>query len=170
LVTYVNSPSTQYLQLPFLDLMCFNVFLEDEAAFSRYLARLQNISGSRPLVLTEVGLDTRRHGEGRQAEVLDHQIRTTFAMGCAGAFVFSFTDEWYRGGHDVTEWTFGITDSARRPKAALEAVRRAFAEVPFPRTEEWPRISVIVCTYNGALTIRECLEGVARLEYSNYEV
>jgi O-antigen biosynthesis protein len=28
LVTYVNYPSTEYLQLPFVDLMCFNVYLE----------------------------------------------------------------------------------------------------------------------------------------------
>ena len=28
LVTYVNYPTTEYLQLPFLDLVCFNVYLE----------------------------------------------------------------------------------------------------------------------------------------------
>ena len=28
LVTYVNYPSTEYLQLPFVDLFCFNVYLE----------------------------------------------------------------------------------------------------------------------------------------------
>ena len=28
LVTYVNFPTTEYLQLPFLDLFCFNVYLE----------------------------------------------------------------------------------------------------------------------------------------------
>ena len=31
LFTYVNYPSTEYLELPFLDLAAFNVFLEDEA-------------------------------------------------------------------------------------------------------------------------------------------
>ena len=31
LFTYVNYPSTEYLELPFLDLTSFNVFLEDEA-------------------------------------------------------------------------------------------------------------------------------------------
>ena len=30
LVTYVNYPSTEYLQLPFLDLVCFNVYLESQ--------------------------------------------------------------------------------------------------------------------------------------------
>jgi hypothetical protein len=28
LVTYVNYPSTEYIELPFIDLVCFNVFLE----------------------------------------------------------------------------------------------------------------------------------------------
>lgn len=30
LVTYVNYPTTEYLQLPFLDLVCFNVYLESD--------------------------------------------------------------------------------------------------------------------------------------------
>jgi glycosyltransferase involved in cell wall biosynthesis len=42
--------------------------------------------------------------------------------------------------------------------------------VPFPKTWNWPRISVVVCSYNGARTIRDCLEGLLRLEYPNYEV
>src|SRR6266508_2934605 len=29
-VTYVNYPSTEYLQLPFLDFVCFNVYLESQ--------------------------------------------------------------------------------------------------------------------------------------------
>src|SRR5215831_422809 len=30
LITYVNYPTTEYLQLPFLDLVCFNVYLETQ--------------------------------------------------------------------------------------------------------------------------------------------
>src|SRR5439155_193637 len=44
-----------------------------------------------------------------------------------------------------------------------------FAEVPFPSSLPWPRISVVVCTYNGARTIRDCFEGLKRLEYPDYE-
>jgi hypothetical protein len=43
------------LQLPFLDLVCFNVYLESEERFESYLARLQNIAGDKPLLLTELG-------------------------------------------------------------------------------------------------------------------
>src|SRR5436305_5036725 len=93
LVTYVNYPSTEYLQLPFLDLVCFNVYLESQERFEAYLARLQNIAGDRPLVMSELGLDALRNGEGVQARSLDWQVRTAFAAGCAGVFVFSWTDE-----------------------------------------------------------------------------
>src|SRR5438309_8436401 len=170
LVTYVNYPTTEYLHLPFLGLVCFNVYLESPARFEAYLGRLQNIAGERPLVMSELGLDGLRNGDGVQARSLDWQVRTAFAAGCAGVVVFSWTDEWYRQGHDVEDWAFGLTRADRSPKPALRAVREAFAEVPFPSNVPWPRISVIVCTYNGARTIRECLEALDRLAYPDYEV
>jgi O-antigen biosynthesis protein len=170
LVTYVNYPSTEYLELPFVDVVCFNVYLESQERLEAYLARLHNIAGERPLVLAEIGLDSRRNGEDAQAHALNWQVRTTFAAGCAGAFVFAWTDEWYRGGQDIEDWDFGLTDRERRPKPALAAVREAYAAVPFPRELPWPRVSVVVCTYNGARTLGECLDGLAQLEYPDYEV
>jgi O-antigen biosynthesis protein len=170
LVTYVNYPSTEYLDLPFLDFVCFNVYLESEERLRAYLARLQNLAGDRPLLMSELGLDSMRNGERQQARTLEWQIRTTFASGCSGAFVFSWTDEWYRGGADVDDWAFGLTDRDRRPKLALEAVQRAFAEVPFASPDAWPRMSVIVCVYNGEQTIRDCCEGLLELDYPDYEV
>ena len=89
LVTYVNYPTTEYLQLPFLDLVCFNVYLESKERFESYLARLQNIACNRPLMISELGLDSLRNGEDTQARSLDLQVRAAFAGGCAGAFVFS---------------------------------------------------------------------------------
>src|SRR3989475_1395503 len=170
LFTYVNYPTTEYLQLPFLDLVCFNVYLESPASFEAYLARLQNIASDRPLVMAEIGLDSRRQGEGAQADTLAWQIRTAFAAGCGGAFVFAWTDEWHRGGHDIADWDFGLTTRERCPKPALAAVGRAYAEVPFPKDARWPRISVVVCSYNGARTIRDCFEGLLCVEYPDFEV
>jgi GT2 family glycosyltransferase len=170
LFTYVNYPTTEYLELPFLDLAAFNVFLEDEDTFESYLARLQNLCGDRPLLIAEVGIDSRRHGEEAQAEILDWQIRHAFGTGAAGVFVFSWTDEWHRGGHDVAEWDFGLVDRARRPKASLAAVRETFASTPFACDGPWPRVSVIVCTHNGASTLAECLEGVRGLSYPDFEL
>src|SRR2546422_56146 len=86
-------------RLPFLDFVCFNVYLESQDRFEAYLARLQNIAGDRPLLMSELGLDALRNGEGGQARSLDWQVRTAFAAGCGGVFVFAWTDEWYR--HEI---------------------------------------------------------------------
>src|SRR6266581_8529984 len=169
LVSYANYPSTEYLDLSFLDLFCFNVFLQSQDNYEAYLARLQNLAGNRPLLITEIGLDSRRNGEKAQANCLDWQIRKAFAAGCAGAFVYAWTDEWFRGGEDVDDWDFGLTTRNREPKPALGVVRKAFEEVPFPRNWAWPRISVVVCTFNGSRTIRDCLEGIGKLRYPDYE-
>ena len=170
LVTYVSYPTTEYLQLPFLDFICFNVYLEVPENLEAYLARLQNIAGEKPLLMAEIGLDSRSNGEDVQAESINWQIRTSFAAGCAGAFVFAWTDEWYRGGYDIEDWDFGLTTRERRPKAALGIIRKVFFEVPFPSDVDWPRVSVVVCSYNGSRTIRDTLKGMTDLAYPNYEV
>ncbi len=171
LVTYVNYPTTEYLaELPFLDFLSYNVYLEDEGDLRAYIARLQNLAGDRPLLMAELGLDAGTHGEAAQARVLGWQIRAAFEGGCAGAMVFAWTDEWYRGGEEVRGWRFGVTTRDRRPRPALSTIRRMFREVPFSRREPQPFISVVVCSYNGARTIRETLEHLARLRYPSYEV
>ena len=170
LITYVNFPSTEYLQLSFLDFQCFNVYLESRDRLADYIARLQNLAGEQPLVMGEIGLDSRHNGEDVQGQSLDWQIRTAFAEGCAGAFVFAWTDEWYRGGHEIEDWDFGLTTRSREPKPALEVVRNVFAQTPFPQNRDWPRVSVVVCSYNGAATIRDTMEGLSRLDYPDCEV
>jgi O-antigen biosynthesis protein len=180
LVTYVNYPSTEYLELPFVDLMCFNVYLEERSRLESYLARLHNLAGDRPLLMAEIGLDSRRHGELTQAETLEWQLAASFGSGCAGAFVFAWTDEWYvtyldeegrgSGGLEVEDWDFGLTDRQRRPKAALDAVQRAFTELPVSRDPRLPRVSVVVCSHNGERTLPDCLDGLLALEYPDFEV
>ena len=170
LVTYVNYPSTEYLELPFLDVSAFNVFLEREHDFEAYLARLQNLAGDRPLLITELGLDSRRNGAETQAQTLEWQIRSAFATGAAGTFVFAWTDEWHRGGHDVLDWDFGLVDRQRQPKPALAAVARAYEGVPFAPNGPWPSVSVVVCTHNGEATLDECLARLTTLSYPDYEV
>jgi GT2 family glycosyltransferase len=170
LVTYVNFPTTEYLDLPFLDFVCFNVYLEDRERLSAYLTRLQNLAGDLPVVMAEIGLDSRGHGEESQAEVLDWQVRTAFAAGSAGAFVFAWTDEWHRGGYDIEDWAFGLTTRERRPKPALASVCEAFAEAPLPPPVPGPAASVVVCSYNDEPTLRDCLEGLAEQSYPDYEV
>jgi hypothetical protein len=170
LVTYINYPSTEYLDLPFLDFAAFNVYLERKRDLSAYLARLQNIAGDRPLVLAEVGLDSRTHGEIGQAINLDWQIRRASRAGCAGLFLFAWTDEWHRGGYPIEDWDFGLTRRDRSPKPALVSARAAFEDGPLSPDRPRPRMSVVVCSYNGASLIRDCLEGLREQTYPDYEV
>jgi ABC-type multidrug transport system fused ATPase/permease subunit/GT2 family glycosyltransferase len=170
LVTYVNYPSTEYLDVPSVDFVCFNVFLEQSEQLAAYLPRLQTLAADRPLLLTEVGLDSRRHGTAAQAESLTWQLQTAFRAGVAGSFVFSWTDEWHRGGHDVLDWDFGLVGRGRNDKPALAAVRDVYAALPGGIGVEWPRVSVVVCTHNGARTLQRCLQGVAALDYPAVEV
>ncbi|TLZ88614.1 MAG: glycosyltransferase [Methanobacteriota archaeon] len=170
LVTYVNYPSTEYLRLPFLDFVSFNVYLESRRSLEDYLARLHSLSDDRPVLLSEIGLDSLRNGEEKQASMLSGQVRAAFRLGCAGVIVFAWTDEWYHGKFRVEDWAFGLTTRDRTPKPALQAVSQALAESPFPPDLRWPKISVVVSTLNGAATIRDTLVGVEQLDYPDYEV
>ena len=170
LVTYVNFPTTEFLQLPFLDFVCFNVYLETSEKLEPYLARLQSLAHNKPLVLAEIGLDSDRNGLEGQAGALAWQLRSCFASGAAGLFVFSWTDEWYRGGNEILDWSFGLVDRLSRPKPALAAVATVFESAPFPDDLVWPTVSVVVCSHNGAATIRQCCGGLRRLLYPNFEV
>ncbi|MEX0775876.1 MAG: glycosyltransferase [Phycisphaeraceae bacterium] len=170
LVTYVNFPTTEYLNLPFLDFAAFNVYLESPEKLTAYLSKLHSHAGDRPVIMAELGLDSLRHGQEAQAHTLHWQIRTAFESACAGLFVFSWTDEWHRGGADITDWAFGLTTRQRQPKPALQSVADAFTGIPFSNHRDWPRISVIVCSYNGARTIGDCCQGILSLKYPNIEV
>ncbi len=172
LVTYVNFPPTDYLDLSFLDFVCFNVFLHEEMSFKAYLAKLHNVAGNRPLVLTELGMDSIREGEDGQARFLDWQLREAYQGGAAGACVFSWTDDWYRGGNQITDWAFGMVDAERNPKPAYRSAQSRFARIPFDNEarREWPKVSVVICAYNAASTIEDNLDSLTRLNYPNFEV
>jgi cellulose synthase/poly-beta-1,6-N-acetylglucosamine synthase-like glycosyltransferase len=170
LVTYANFPPTEYLDLSFLDFATFNVYLHDLETFRRYLFRLQNLIGDRPLVLGELGIDTLRHGEEMQAAFLAGHLRESVLMGLAGTFVFSWTDEWYTGGHRIENWSFGVTNAERSPKPACQALQGVFERSPAELLREVPRVSVVVCSYNGGATLDQCLRSLDALDYPDYEV
>jgi GT2 family glycosyltransferase len=172
LLTYVNYPPTEYLESPFFDICAFNVFLHGEAELRAYLARLHHVAGPRPLLVAEAGADSVRNGEQHQAALVRMQLRTAFGEGACGAIVFSWTDDWWRGGRRVDDWAFGLVDSGRRPKPAYQTVQRVFQSAPFrdDQPATWPRVSVIVCAYNAADTIDECLDAIERLRYPDVEV
>ncbi len=172
LFTYVNFPPTEFLDLSFLDVCAFNVYLHREAELRAYLARLQHVAGHKPLLLAEAGADSIREGERGQADITSMHVRAAFEEGACGAVAFAWTDEWWRGGHPVDDWAFGLVDRDRRPKAAAAAVAGAFEQAPFPQEARrtWPRVSVVVCAYNAAETLEDNLRSLERLTYPDYEI
>ena len=168
-VGYANFPSTEYLETDFTDFLAFNVYLHREADLRRYLHRLHTLAGDRPLVLTELGMDSLREGEELQATTLSWQVRAVLETGAAGVSVFAYTDEWFTGGNDVTDWAFGLVDRERRPKKAFRAVQRQYAD-DLPALPQYPKVSVIVCAYNAETTIDACLASLTGLRYPAYEV
>jgi GT2 family glycosyltransferase len=169
LLSYANYPTTQYLDTSYFDFECFNVFLENESAYRRYLAQLQVSTGDRPLILTEMGLDS-GSGEDQQADSLDWQLRGAMELGIAGTCVFSWTDEWWVGGHKVEGWYFGVNQENREPKPALKVLEDYYRRKPSELREEWPRASVVVCAYQAEDTLEECLHSLTELDYPDYEV
>ncbi len=170
LFTYSNYPSAEYLDLGFLDLACFNVYLHQEADFRRYMTHLLGLSGPRPLVLSETGMDTIREGEAHQAQLLQWQTRAAFEIGLAGFIVFAFTDEWHTGGSEITDWAFGLVTRERQPKQAFAAVADVFAHSLPPALEAPPRASVVVAAYNAQATLGACLDSLRRLNYPDFEI
>lgn len=174
LVTYANFPTAEYLPLDGLDFLTFNVFLERQVDFRRYLTRLHHLAGDRPLVLGEVGLDAGTTGEGeqRQADFLDWQLETAMERGVAGTCVFSWTDEWHVGENDVEGWHFGLTRADRSPRPSLEVVRgwnrRSVADLL--DEESATSISVVICAYNASATLDECLRHTCALDYPKLEI
>lgn len=171
LSTYVNYPPTEYLELPDFEVASFNVYLHREANLRAYIARLHNLAGNRPLLLSEVGADSLREGEAGQAALAAMQLRVALESGACGAVAYSWTDEWWRGGQEVSDWAFGLVDRERRPKLALEAAVSVFGEDrPQPPRRSWPSVSVVVCAYNAAETLDDCLSALEALTYADVEL
>jgi O-antigen biosynthesis protein len=170
LYAYANYPSTEYILPGSVDFYCYNVYLHQQTEFERYLARLQNLAGEKPLILGEFGMDTVRHSEEEQAELLRWHIQSVGRMGLAGTVLFSWTDEWFTGGHQITDWKFGLVDAQRKPKKSYFTVQKLFKGNRRVPLAEYPSISVVVCSYNGARTLQACLTSLLQMDYPDYEV
>ena len=170
LCTFANFPPTEFLRSRNVDFLTFNVYLHYQKPFENYLARLQMIADAKPLLLGEFGIDSIREGEAAKGKILEWQIETAFRGGAAGTIVFSFTDDWFRGGKAIEDWAFGLTTRARQPKESFQVVRRMFGAAPYFPLPHYPMVSVVVASYNGGRTLPACLKSLARLNYPSYEV
>ena len=146
------------------------MYVHDDVKLGAYLDRLQHIAGNKPLVLGEYGIDSLRHGEPQQTCLLSQHVQRVFRHGLAGSFVFAYTDDWFTGGHQIEDWAFGVTRRDRAEKPSAAALRQIWEGAPHAGQATSPRVSVVVCSYNGAATLRECLDSLMRLDYPDYEV
>jgi GT2 family glycosyltransferase len=170
LCTFTNYPPTEFLRPQCIDFVCFNVYLHQEPAFKAYLARLQMLAESKPLLLGELGLDSLREGEARKCEMLRWQLENAFRAGLAGVIVFSFTDDWWRGGQQVEDWQMGLTTRDRQPKESFTTVAKEFGSAPHFPLSRYPKVSIVIATYNGERTLKACLDSLQALNYPDYEV
>jgi len=170
LCTFGNFPTTEFLRAESVDFLCYNIYLHERQPFENYLARLQMIADTKPLMLGEFGVDTIREGEAVQAEILGWKIESAFRAGCAGVVVYAFTDEWWNDGRIIKDWAFGLTRADRSPKPAFDVVRDRYAVAPWFPLPGTPRVSVVVASYNGAATLKSCLQSLEHLNYPDYEV
>jgi hypothetical protein len=174
LFSYASYPPTEYLLPQNSDFVTFNVYLHRQDDFDRYLARLQNLADDKPLILGEFGMDTIRHPEEEQAEMLRWHIESVVRGGLAGTIVYAWTDEWFRGGQVILDWAFGLVRRDRTKKPAFETVKSLFygegSMTSRVKLREYPKASVIVCSYNGGKTLDRCLTSLKDINYPNYEV
>jgi O-antigen biosynthesis protein len=174
LFSYASYPPTEYLLPQNSDFVTFNVYLHRQEDFDRYLARLQNLADDKPLILGEFGMDTIRHPEEEQSAMLRWHIESVVRGGLAGTVIYAWTDEWHRGGQDILDWSFGLVRRDRTQKPAFETVKRLFhGEGPMTshvQLKQYPKASVIVCSFNGSKTLDRCLESLQHINYPDYEV
>jgi hypothetical protein len=122
----------------------------------------------RPLLLAEVGLDSRRNGLEQQARTLDWQIRTIFAAGAVGTIVFLDRRMVSRGtrNHGLG---FRTHHSRSFAQTCLYDWRRNFSGRAAAPNETGHTDLVVICSYNGGETVEETFAHVTQLNYPAYE-
>ncbi|MEO5603374.1 MAG: glycosyltransferase family 2 protein [Cyclobacteriaceae bacterium] len=156
IISHGNWPPMKNLNLSFFDITGFNVYpvWPPEVVaqgYGNYISKfLQPISGNKPLLITEFGVNTLEAGEEGQAQMIESCWNELLAAGACGGIVFSFADEWWKN-YDNTvgkdQWWFrnpapddelvhdldpeeyyGIVTYDRKPKLAYHAVAKIFKE------------------------------------------
>ena len=174
LFSYASYPPTEFLLPQNVDFCCFNVYLHDQRDFEQYLLRLQNLAEERPLMLGEFGMDTIRHSEEEQAEMLSWHVDSVVRCGLAGTIFFAWTDEWFTGEQEITDWAFGLVTarshaeesrSSRCGKSSARTTPRCRI-VDCRRRHSFPSSSVPT---TAAKTLAACLESLGKINYPAYE-
>lgn len=158
LVAHADWPPTRGLGFSVGDIACYNLYpgWPPEVAlagFGRYIeTELRPLTGGRPLLITEFGVNSIEVPIERQGVVLDQCWSELIAAGASGAVVFSFMDEWWKNYDEPImenawwhrmpapdtalthnrdpEEHYGLVRADRTPKPAYAAVREMFHRQP----------------------------------------
>ena len=129
----------------------FNVYLESRERLEAYLARLQNLAGDRPLLMAEIGLDSRRNGRGFAGGDARLAGPQCVRVGLRGRVRLRVDGR--VASRRARHRRLGLRP--HRPRAQPEARARGGRATRSPtclwlREDEPPLVSVVVCSYNGA--------------------
>src|SRR5258708_9274475 len=102
-------------------------------------------------------MDSMREGAVAQAETLRWQVAAAYELGIAGTCIFSWTDEWFTGGYAIEDWAFGLVTAGRAPKPSFHAVQTVYNTPLPPRLPRYPKVSVVICSYNADPTMDQVL-------------
>jgi cellulose synthase/poly-beta-1,6-N-acetylglucosamine synthase-like glycosyltransferase len=155
-VTHSNWPLARSLNLSFLDIISFNVYPVwptevVSRGYGNYIHDiLKPIAGSKPLLITEFGINSLESGDEGQARTIKACWQEIKKQNTCGGIVFSFADEWWKNydnpvrpdnywvrkpaSNDETthdedpEEYYGVMTSDRKPKKAYYAVQDMYAE------------------------------------------
>ena len=85
--------------------------------------------------------------------MLGWHVDSVVRCGLAGTIFFAWTDEWFTGEQEITDWAFGLVTRDRTPKKSFFALQEKLgqddASLPHRDLPQTPFVSVIVCSYNG---------------------
>jgi hypothetical protein len=137
LATYANYPTTEYLRVE------GRTWPASTCSWTTRTPCALPAAPRRPHGPPAGGVRARRRrartDPHRQGEELRAQLDVVDEVGCAGAAVFSLTDEWGVGGFPVEGWQFGLQDRLRAPRPAF-AVAAGWAVRPLRALRaSWPR-------------------------------
>jgi GT2 family glycosyltransferase len=168
LFTYVNAPQTEHLDTSCFDLHGAKVYVHPGADVRTSVTRLHHAAGPRPLLLEDI-THTGPYGEAGLATLAAMYVEAAFHEGACGAVVSTWADA-ALGAHAGSP-NPGIVDAAGRPTPGCRAIADVFRSAPFhpDLRRRWPRVSVVICAYNAAGTIDECLTALAALTYPDFE-
>ena len=136
-----------------------------------YLARLHNIAGDRPLLVTEIGLDSRSHGGDVQARGSSSSCARSTPPAAPARLSSPGPTSGTAAGVDIEDWHFGLVDRERQPEAGARRraprVRRGAAS----RRDPAARASR---SSSAPTTASQRSDGASRrsaaLDYPDYEV